>query len=205
MTNFAFKSRHKAITDLKTKYEKEIQPVERRSWMEYWNQMAQDGTWVDHIFVQMTAWFMGLNIMILSTSSLPKDPFIFISGNIDNTPSPSPTMLIGNYTNVHFQSLLQNGTTLKQEEKPESIDIEVNEEELKTDDFIYRHNKEKIVFQTFDSGKFECSYCKKIFTRIVTHINCKNCQIFQINIDIDEFRSQINQFKEGFRLELGRK
>ena len=61
VTNFALKARHKAISDLKTKYEKELQQVERRSWMEYWSHMAQDGTWVDHIFVQMTAWFMGLD------------------------------------------------------------------------------------------------------------------------------------------------
>jgi hypothetical protein len=70
--------------------------------------MALDGTWVDHIFVQMIAWYMELDLLILTTSSQPENPVIFISGNINNIPAPGsiPPLVLGNYTNVHYQSLL---------------------------------------------------------------------------------------------------
>ena len=55
VTNFAMRSNEKAITNLRSKYEQEIGPVDRKSWQDYWNWMAQDGTWVDHIFIQMIA------------------------------------------------------------------------------------------------------------------------------------------------------
>ena len=104
VTNFALKSRHiEKITKLKTKYENEIQPVEGKSWTDYWSQMSKDGTWVDHLFVQVTAWYMELDIMILTTSSLPKSPFVFISGDMHNNKAVTngPPILLGNYTNIH--------------------------------------------------------------------------------------------------------
>ena len=60
------------------------------------------------MFVQMAAWFMELDILILTTSSKPDAPFIFICGDIDKTEGQKngPTILLGNYTNVHYQSLL---------------------------------------------------------------------------------------------------
>ena len=36
VTHFALNSDHGSVTDLKTKYEKEIQQVENKSWIEYW-------------------------------------------------------------------------------------------------------------------------------------------------------------------------
>ena len=51
VTHLALSSDHGSIIDLKAKYEQEIQQVESRSWIEYWNHMAQDGIWVDHIAV----------------------------------------------------------------------------------------------------------------------------------------------------------
>ena len=82
ITNFAQKSRHKVITDLKVTYEEEIHQVENKSWTDYWDQMAKDGTWVDHMFVQVLAWYMELDILILTPSSNPENPFIFINGTV---------------------------------------------------------------------------------------------------------------------------
>ena len=53
--HFAMKSRHQAVADLRTEYEQVIGPVDNKSWSDYWNEMAQDGTWVDHIFIQIIA------------------------------------------------------------------------------------------------------------------------------------------------------
>ena len=53
---------------------------------------------LDHMFIQVTAWYTKLDIMILTTSSLPESPFIFICGNIDNTQGTMRglPMLLGN-------------------------------------------------------------------------------------------------------------
>ena len=65
VTNFALRPREQAVCNLRMKYEQEIGPADKKSWVEYWYQMAKDGTWVDHIFIQMTAWYMALDILIL--------------------------------------------------------------------------------------------------------------------------------------------
>ena len=65
VTKFAMKSREQAVTILRANYEQEIGPVDKRSWQDYWNLMVKDGTWVDHIFIQMTAWYMDLDILSL--------------------------------------------------------------------------------------------------------------------------------------------
>merc|ERR1711954_56199 len=44
-----------------------------------------------------------------------------------------------------------------------------------------------------------------MFTRIVNHVNSKNCQISRTNIDKVEFKAQLDSFREGYRLELNRK
>ena len=101
ITTFALESKELVILNLKMKYENEIAPVDKKSWKEYWDQMGKMGTWVDHIFIQMTAWFMNLDILILTTSSQPKNPFIHISGQIKNTHEniSGPPLILGNFTN----------------------------------------------------------------------------------------------------------
>ena len=98
ITNFALKSKDQAITNLRAKYEQVRGPAENKSWNEYWNLMGKDGTWVDHIFIQMTAWYMTLDILILTTSSKPENPFIVISGhtNITHASDSDPPLLLGN-------------------------------------------------------------------------------------------------------------
>ena len=129
VTNFAVKSTHKSICDMKTTYGKEIEQVDKRSWTEYWDDMAEDGTWVDHMFVQMTAWYMELDILILTTSSLQNAPFLIISGQIENTGGNSngPSILLGNYTNIHYQSLLNHNQ--EQEMNPSTWRIKKSKEE----------------------------------------------------------------------------
>ena len=125
ITNFALKSRHPTISDFKTKYDQILKQDNRKSWTEYWNEMAQDGTWIDYLFVQVCAWYMELDMLILTTSSTPTDPFIFISGNFNNIPASvtGPPLLLGNYTNVHYQSLLpvNNILNIEKRKQPECV------------------------------------------------------------------------------------
>ena len=50
-----------------------------------------------------------------------------------------------------------------------------------------------------------CPDCKKMFTSIIKHIQSPSCPISDFKINLTEFKSQYESFKEGFRLEMGRK
>ena len=102
---YALQSKDQVVIDLRAKYNKEIGSADKKTWEEYWDLMGKNGTWVDHIFIQMTAWFMTLDILILTTSSQPENPFILLIGKTESTPqdNSSPPLILGNYTNVHFQ------------------------------------------------------------------------------------------------------
>ena len=39
------------------------------SWDEYWKKIVVPNTWVDHTFIQSSAWFLGKDIMIITTNS----------------------------------------------------------------------------------------------------------------------------------------
>ena len=201
IVHFALKSRNKNISDLKTNYDKELQQVEKTTWTDYWKTMEQDGTWVDHMFVQVTAWFMKMDILILTTSSLKESPFIYISGNEISGRTNGPTILLGNYTNVHYQSLLPK-TICKEIIQPKTSN---NETEDNNDDFIYINNEKEILFKTFNNGKIECPYCENLFISIVKHVSTRSCKISQLQIERKEFQSQYDTYKEGYRLELNRK
>jgi hypothetical protein len=163
ISNYSLKSRHKTITDLKIKHAQVLQPVENQSWTEYWNQMAQEGTWVDHLFVQVTAWYLGLDILILTTSATPENPFLLINGNNSNTAASTsgPPLLIGNYTNVHYQSLLPENLNVQQKQKEncefiatEAQDAKDSNEKTRSDDFIYIHNGDQIFFHNLIAVPF---------------------------------------------------
>ena len=218
ITNFALKSRDQVIANLKTKYEQEIGPADKRTWEDYWNYMGKDGTWVDHIFIQMTAWYMTLDILILTTSSKPENPFIVISGhtNITHASDSDPPLLLGNYTNVHYQSLLPGQIVSLQEKKHESYSLKQsipktntkepeNSQEGKRDDFIFRQGKLEITFKSLDMNKWQCSFCKQVITKLGQHISNKSCPIVELKLDKAEFTSQLGSFREGYRLDMTRK
>ena len=79
---FALNATHKTMIDYKRNFETIIPG--KNSWTEYWEKMGQTGTWVDSTFVQVTAWFFGLDFFILTTSSRKDNPFIIIVGNLNN-------------------------------------------------------------------------------------------------------------------------
>ena len=81
----------------------------------------------------------------------------------------------------------------------------LTKEKKEEDDFIYLHKGQQILFRIMDNGTFECPYCKKVFIRIVKHTGNPNCKISQINIEMDDFKANLDSFREGYRLELGRR
>ena len=200
ITNFALKSKDQAITNLRAKYEQVIGPAENKSWNEYWNLMGKDGTWVDHIFIQMTAWYMTLDILILTTSSKPENPFIIISGHKNTTDASNsdPPLLMGNYTNVHYQSLLPGQIVNLHEKKNESHLLKrsisktnskepENSQEENRDDFIFRQGKLEIAFKSLGMSKWQCPFCQQVITKLGQHINNKSCPIAEFKLDKTEY------------------
>ena len=94
---------------------------------------------------------------------------------------------------------------MHQEKKQQQTSVNEIQEKKKNDDFLYIQNGKRITFRIFEKGQFQCPYCEKFFTSIVKHMSNKNCKISQSNIDMEEFTSQLDSFREGYRLELGRK
>ena len=58
--------------------------------------------------MQATAWYLQLDIWIVSTSSTESSPYIVISGNLGDgiRPSDGPIITLGTKSNCHYQSLL---------------------------------------------------------------------------------------------------
>ena len=105
---FIIKSEHPRITEFRQQYEETDGRVHRETWNAYWTRMTRDGTWVDYWFVQATAWYLELDIWIIATSSTDSNPYIAISGNIEDgtIPCNSPIITLGTKSNCHYQSLL---------------------------------------------------------------------------------------------------
>ena len=166
----------------------------------------------------MTAWYMTLDILILTTSSKPENPFILISGHENTTDASNsdPPLLMGNYTNVHYQSLLPGQIVNLHEKKHESHLLKQsisktntkepeNSLEENRDDFIFRQGKLEIAFKSLGMSKWQCPFCQQVITKLGQHINNKSCPIAEFKLDKTEFASQLGSFREGYRLDMSRK
>ena len=155
--------------------------------MQYWARMVQAGCWVDSVFVQMTAWFLGLDILILTTSATQTIPFIQITGNVTNTLefSSGPPLLLGNYTNLHYQSLVPLNKTFHHEYQQTRTPAEEETENTTTDDFVYVNDGQTVVFHSVDAEKLKCPACRKSFQRLISHITNKSCNIVKMIVDIN--------------------
>ena len=76
--------------------------------VKYWDSLIKKRQWVCEIFVECTALLLQHDIHIISTSSTPDQPWLVISGNIEdpNVPCEGLPLLIGSKTDIHYQSLL---------------------------------------------------------------------------------------------------
>ena len=107
VSSFMSNSMNQNIIKYKKRYDEILAPVDK-SWREYWDNMIQNYEWVDYIFIQSTAWFLGHDILIITTTSTENHPFITISGNLlnENIPCQGIELIIGSKSQVHYQSLL---------------------------------------------------------------------------------------------------
>ena len=106
--SFMTNSRHKTIENYIKRYQEILANIDNKTWEEYWKVMIRNYEWVDYIFIQSTAWYLGHDIIIVMTTSSENRPFITISGNIndENISCPGIALTIGPKSSVHYQSLL---------------------------------------------------------------------------------------------------
>ena len=105
---FIMKSKTHRIAQFRTQYEETDGPANKETWDRYWERMVVDKTWVDFWFIQATAWYLQLDMWIITTSSTDNSPYIEISGNLDEggIPYDRPILILGTKSNCHYQSLL---------------------------------------------------------------------------------------------------
>ena len=65
---FIASSKHPRILDYRRMYEEVVSVIDERTWTEYWKIMVKNYEWVDYIFVQSTAWFLGYDIIIVTST-----------------------------------------------------------------------------------------------------------------------------------------
>ena len=105
---FMTNSKHQTVQQYKRRYTEILAILDNRNWREYWEVMVRNYEWVDYIFIQSAAWFLGHDIIIVTTTSTEEHPYITISGNLvdEYIPCQGIPLTIGSKSNVHFQSLL---------------------------------------------------------------------------------------------------
>ena len=52
------KSNDEMIKNFRKNYDEVVAPVDKRSWIQFWEVMVRAYEWVDYTFVQSTAWFL---------------------------------------------------------------------------------------------------------------------------------------------------
>ena len=70
---FMANSTHTKIQEYRRRYEEIISIIDKRGWNEYWKVMTRNYEWVDYIFIQSTAWFLGFDIIIVTTTSTDRN------------------------------------------------------------------------------------------------------------------------------------
>ena len=87
------------------------------TWASHWEKLIQQGEWGDQIFLECTALYLRLNILILSTSNTEENPFTQVTGIVtgsasnETIPDQSRPDLILGYTGSHYQSLLPSDSS----------------------------------------------------------------------------------------------
>ena len=121
---FVFAHMHtEKMRELKANFEasqltmaRENPDLEPRTWSKYWSDMLKNGEWADDTFIQACAWYINMNIVIVSAGhATPEQPFYAMEGTFA-TETTGPTLLVGYINGNHYQSLLP-----LQEDRPEFV------------------------------------------------------------------------------------
>ena len=71
---FIVKSENPKIVSFKDQYDESVALENGELWEHYWERMTEDKMWVDHMFIQATAWYLKLDMWIIDTSCTESTP-----------------------------------------------------------------------------------------------------------------------------------
>ena len=90
-----------------------VRGLQRRTWEKYWEDMRKDGEWADDTFIQATALYVNMDILIIFAAQATRERlFGRIDGNFvtHGTATDRPPLIVGyintSRNNEHYQSLL---------------------------------------------------------------------------------------------------
>ena len=178
-----------------------------KSWEEYWERMLLDCNWADGDFVQATAWYLNCDLWIIDTSCTKQLPFIKVCGNMDvedSSPEIVDPLLIGCTTGIHFQSLLFDWDSIKENNlKSQHSSVQQHlKRKLKSslDSDEPPSKTKKQVIKTLVPSNNKCPNCNKEFQQLLRHIKQSKCNklldpefIKQVKILSDEKTRLKNQ------------
>ena len=187
------------------------------SFEDYWkvDHIMKKSTWADHVFIQLAAWCLELDIVI--HQNIPSKPVTTMSGNLEDsdTPCNGPELHIGYLLNRHYQSLLPKKSSdvtsrpieIKRNWKAESANKRKSAESNRTATAAKRARKFEEV-ETLDESKINvavakttsklshCPVCKKSYKVLLQHIRksekCKR-NISDYDYNALEEKSQKNR------------
>ena len=113
VAKFAEDHKHSTkITNIRRNFELSQQNIHKEglpriSWANYWNEQMKRETWADDIFLQITAYFLRVDLRIIyAGAKTSKEPFFTMSGNFTEDAEEIPTFFYGYIVGKHYQSLL---------------------------------------------------------------------------------------------------
>ena len=91
-----------------------VKGLQRRTWKQYWEDMGTDGEWADDTFIQATAFYVNMDILIIFAAQATRERlFGRMEGNFSSDVAlnrQAPTLIVGYINtirnNEHYQSLL---------------------------------------------------------------------------------------------------
>ena len=77
------------------------------TWEAFVQQQSRNGTYTTELFIKATVVYVSVDVLITSKNCTEEQPYAKVANAWnDDSPSDSPSVLIGNISGVHFQSLL---------------------------------------------------------------------------------------------------
>ena len=101
-------------------------------WESYWRRMLKTGEWADMTFIHCTAWFLNMDLVIVSDACNSRNKFFKVDGFLNEDNLERLQLCLGYITNTHYQSILpkrvdQGEIEVKLPTKCPACNIEVNQ------------------------------------------------------------------------------
>ena len=83
----------------------ELIAIDMNDWSSYWKKMLRNGEMADTTFVQCTAWYLNMDLVIVSDTCNEENKFFKIHGYFDEDNMERLQLNLGHITNTHYQSI----------------------------------------------------------------------------------------------------